>query len=61
MGATSTFTPGSVTLQTQATPQMQLSTTLQQGQIPVSTASTTSAMTTSDVQVLTSTQPNNPE
>ena len=61
MGATSTFTPGNVTPQTQVTPQMQLSTTLQQGQIPVSTASTTSAMTTSDVQVLTSTQPNNPE
>ena len=61
MGATSTFTPGSVTPQTQVTPQMQLSTTLQQGQIPVSTASTTSATTTSDVQVLTSTQPNNPE
>ena len=61
MGATSTFTPGSVTPQTQVTPQMQLSTTLQQGQIPVSTAATTSATTTSDVQVLTSTQPNNPE
>ena len=65
--ATSTFTPGSVTPQTQSTPQMQLSTPLQQGQsTSASTASTTSASmgsttTTSDIQVLGSTQPDNPK
>ena len=70
--ATSTFTPGSVTPQTQSTPQMQLSTPLQQRQsTSTSTASNTSASmgstssasttTTSDIQVLGSIQPDNPK
>ena len=64
--ATSTFTPGSVTPQTQSTPQMQLSTPLQQRQsTSASTASTSASMgsttTTSDIQVLGSTQPDNPK